>query len=231
MHRGEILHLRQRLVPMKKIAVVLSGSGNKDGTEITEAVSLIISLSKADADIKYFAPDTNFPAKNFLTNEVLKEPRNAMLESARISRSQIEDLKNLKADDFDALALPGGYGAALNLSTWAELGAKCSVLPELVKAIKAFHQQSKPIAAICIAPVILAKVLGEHQITITVGNDPETISEVQKTGAHHEVCPVEDYITDREHKIITTPAYMYNAKPHQVFAGISALVQELIEMA
>lgn len=216
----------------KKIAIVLSGCGNKDGTEITEAVSLMIALSSAGAEMKFYAPNQEFTPKNFLSNESLKEKRNIMLESARISRSEIQDLKLLKADQFDGLAFPGGYGAALQLSNWAEAGAKCQVHPDVEKAIRAFHLQSKPIAAICIAPTLVAKVLGPEGVSLTIGNDPETSKEIEKTGAQHESCPVTDYITDREHKVITTPAYMYGAaKPHEVFQGISGLVKEFIEMA
>lgn len=217
---------------MKKIAVVLSGCGNKDGAEITEAVSLLISLSQNGAAYMCFAPNIEITAVNFLSDEALPEKRNAMLEAARISRSQIQDLKTLQVNDYDALAFVGGYGAAKTLSTWAEHGAQCTVLPEVEKAIRAFHKASKPIAAICIAPVLLAKVLGAEKATVTVGNGKETIAEVLKTGAQHEVCPVDDYVTDRETKIITTPAYMYDsAKPHEVFKGISGLAKELVEMA
>jgi enhancing lycopene biosynthesis protein 2 len=136
----------------KKIAVVLSGCGNKDGTEITEAISLIVSLSQAGAELTYFAPDEEFAAKNFLTDEAEKEKRNMMIESARITRSEMNDLTSLVAADFDGLALPGGFGAALNLSTWATKGAACTVNEDLAKVITDFHAQSKPIAAICIAP-------------------------------------------------------------------------------
>lgn len=217
---------------VKKIAVILSGCGNKDGAEITEAVSLIVALSQAGAEIKYFAPNTEFEAKNFLTNQALGQKRNILLESARITRSQMNDLKDLKATDFDGLAFPGGFGAALHLSNWAEKGAKCEVLPAIEKAIKDFHAQSKPIAAICIAPALVAKVLGPQGVTVTLGDSKEVAQEVQKTGAQHEMCPVDDYVTDRECKVITTPAYMYDeAKPHQVFKGISGLVKEFIEMA
>lgn len=216
----------------KKIAVILSGCGNKDGSEITEAVSLIISLSSAGAQMTFFAPNQEFTPKNFLTNEPLKEKRNLMTEAARITRSQMQDLKSLNANEFDGLAFPGGFGAALYLCNWAEAGSKCQVHPDVEKAILDFYNQSKPIAAICIAPVLVAKVLGSHSVTVTLGNDPETIKEIEKTGAQHEICPVTDYITDREHKVITTPAYMYGeAKPHQVFQGISGLVKEFIEMA
>jgi len=216
----------------RKIAIILSGCGNKDGAEITEAVSLMIALSSAGAEMKFFAPNQEFTPKNFLSNEPLKEKRNIMFEAARISRSAMQDLKDLNANDFDGLALPGGYGAALHLSNWAEAGSKCQVHPQVEKAIQDFYKQSKPIAAICIAPTLVAKVLGSHGVTLTAGNDTETAKEIEKTGALHESCPVTDYITDREHKVLSTPAYMYGtAKPHEVFQGISGLVKEFIEMA
>lgn len=215
----------------KKIAIILSGCGNKDGAEITEAVSLIVNLSAAGAEMKFFAPNLDFTPKNFLTNEPLNQTRNVMVEGARISRSQMNDLKDLKADEFDGLALPGGFGAALHLSNWGQAGAQCKVHPQVEKAILDFYNQSKPIAAICIAPTLVAKVLGSRHVNVTIGNDPETAKEIEKTGAQHVDCPVTDYITDREHKVITTPAYMYSAKPHEVFQGISGLVKEFIEMA
>lgn len=217
---------------MKKVAVILSGCGNKDGAEITEAVSLLIALSQNGAEYMCFAPSVEFDALNFIDNQSLGQKRNVLTEAARIARGQIQDLKTLDYKKYDALAFVGGYGAAKNLCDWAAKGSKCTVLPDVEKAIKDFHQETKPIAAICIAPVLLAKVLGSHHVTVTLGDDKETIAEVLKTGAQHEVCPVDDYVTDRETKVITTPAYMYgNAKPHEVFKGISGLAKELVEMA
>lgn len=216
----------------KKIAVLLSGCGNKDGSEITEAISLIVQLSKLGAELTFFAPDLIFTPVNFITDQKHSEKRNVMEESARITRSKIIDVKKLKVDDFDALALPGGFGAALHLCNWAEKGSKCEVLPAVANAIRDFHKQSKPIAAICIAPVILARVLGAEGVELTIGNDAETAAEIRKTGAQHVDCPVDDYVTDRGCKVITTPAYMYgDAKPHEVFSGISGLAKELMEMA
>lgn len=206
---------------MKKIAVILSGCGHKDGSEITETVSLMIALSQAGALVQFFAPNL----------EITPSKRNPLVESARITRGEIQDLNELQAEKFDGLVFPGGFGAALHLCNWEELGANCQTLPHVQKVVESFYAQSKPIAAMCIAPVILAQVLGDKGITVTIGNDPKTISEIQKTGAHHETCPVTDFITDRENKIITTPAYMYEAKPHEVFLGISGLVKEFIEMA
>lgn len=217
---------------MKKIAVVLSGCGNKDGTEITEAVSLIVSLSQAGAELDFFAPNLEITPKNFVNDQPLPQKRNILTESARISRGKIRDLNNLKADDFDALAFPGGFGAALHLSNWAERGSQCTVLPSVHKAIEDFYGRKKPIAAVCIAPVLLARVLGHKHITITIGNDAETAAEIKKTGALHKNSSVTEHITDRENKIITTSAYMYGeAKPHEIFAGISGLAKELAGMA
>ncbi len=217
----------------KNIAVILSGCGGKDGAEITEAVSTLISLSQNGVTYKVFAPDIDIiPTNHLTTKSMTNEKRNLMVEAARISRGDVTEIAALKSDEFDAVIFPGGLGAALHLSTWAQQGAGCSVLPEVKRVIEEFYNASKPIGAICIAPVLVAKVLGKYNITITLGqDDKEAIKEVQKTGAIHEVCPVEDYITDRLNKVITTPAYMCKAKPHQIFKGISGLVKELVEMA
>jgi enhancing lycopene biosynthesis protein 2 len=217
---------------MKKIAVVLSGSGYLDGSEITEAVSLLIALNQAGAETHCFAPSIDAMAVNHKNGQDTSSKRNILEEAARIARGKVQDLTQLQARNFDALAFPGGYGAAKNLCSWASEGSKCKVLPDVERIILDFHNASKPIGAICIAPVLLAKVLGRKKITLTIGNDPGTAAELVKTGAVHEECPVDDYITDREFKIVTTPAYMYDeAKPHEVFKGIFALAHELVEWA
>ncbi len=217
---------------MKKIAVVLSGCGHLDGSEITEAVSLLIGLYQAGAEVICFAPNIEARVTDHSTHKETLEKRNMLTESARIARGSIKDLIELQTKNFDALAFPGGFGAAKNLCTWADKGAKCEVHPEVQRVIKEFFAASKPIGAACIAPVLLARVLGDKNITVTIGQDPEMASEIIKTGAQHEICPVDDYISDRESKIVTTPAYMYgNAKPHEVFKGIFGMAHELVEWA
>lgn len=215
---------------MKTVAVVLSGCGFKDGSEITEAISSLIALGNEKANYKCFAPILTATTTNHLTGADAPA-RDVLEESARIARGDIQDLKMLDESEFDAILFPGGYGAAKNLCTWAQKGAACTVLPEVEKAITAFFKASKPIGAICIAPVLIAKVLGKNNITVTIGNDKETAQEIEKTGAIHEDCPVDEYISDRNNKILTTPAYMYETKPHLVFVGISKMVKELVEMA
>lgn len=216
----------------KRIAVVLSGCGHKDGAEITEAVSTLIALSEAGAEYQVFAPDQPFTVTDPVSSQPTTESRNILKEAARIARGKIKPLKELKADNFDAIAFPGGFGAALHLCTWAKQGANCEVNPEAKRVVNEFYMAEKPIAAICIAPALIAKVLGEEGVTVTIGNDKETAAEIQKTGARHENCEVTDFITDREHRVITTPAYMYDdAKPFEVFTGVRKAIRELVEMA
>lgn len=217
---------------MKKIAVVLSGCGFLDGAEITEAVSLLITLNQFGAETHCFAPNLEFTPTDHQTREPLSgQSRNSLQEAARIARGQVNDLKNLKAVDYDGVAFAGGYGAALRLSDWGLKGSTAQILPDVERVIREFHQASKPIAAVCIAPTLVAKALGKKHITVTIGDNKEVAAEIEKTGALHENCPVDDYVTDRENKIITSPAYMYEAKPHQVFKGIQGLAKEFVEMA
>lgn len=215
----------------KKIAVILSGCGHKDGAEITESVSSLIAISEMGAEYQVFAPDMNITATDHLSGQV-GDKRNPMHEAARIARGNVKNLKDLHSANYDALVIPGGFGAALHLCSWAQQGAKCSVHPEVERVIHGFYNEGKPIGAICIAPALIARVLGQHGVTVTIGNDKETAEEIKKTGAHHENCVVTDFITDRESKIVTTPAYMYgSAKPHEVFTGIKKAIAEVIEMA
>ena len=209
---------------MKKIAVILSGCGHRDGTEVTEAVSTIIALTELGAEPTFFAPD--------LDVQVGESTRNILIESARIARGPVKDIKELKEADFDAIIFPGGSGAALHLSNWANDGAKTKVNREVMKAIIAFHKNSKPIGAICIAPVIVARVLGAEGVNVTIGNDAATAAEIEKTGSHHVKCEVTDYVSDRDNKLLTTPAYMYaEASAADVFTGIRKMIRELVEMA
>ncbi|MBX3021021.1 MAG: isoprenoid biosynthesis glyoxalase ElbB [Bdellovibrionales bacterium] len=216
----------------KRIAVILSGCGHKDGSEITEAVSTLIALSETGASYEVFAPDTTLAVNDPMTSNPTGELRNVLTESARIARGQIRPLSALQVSEFDALALPGGFGAALNLCTWAREGAACSVNFEVDRVLNDFYQAEKPIGAICIAPALVARVLGKKGITVTIGNDRDTAAEIVKTGAVHENCAVDDFVSDREHRVVTTPAYMYGeAKPFEVFTGVRKAMRELVEMA
>lgn len=216
----------------KKVAVLIIGCGNKDGSEITETVSVIIALSQLNVKTEFFSVDQEFIPTQFLTNQLETQPRNLMVEAARISRSQINPIESLVVQDFDALIIPGGLGVLTHLSNWSEKKHRATVMESVDQVIKNFYQQSKPIGAMCIAPLLLALSLGRHKINITLGTQCNFIDEVTKTGAIVESCPVTDFITDRLNKIVTTPAYMEeNANPYLVFTGIQSMLKEVIEMA
>ena len=216
---------------MKKVAVILSGCGFKDGSEITEAVSSFIALGQNSCSYQVYSLNKEVASINHLTDEE-GEPRNLLVESARIARGAVEDIKKLNADEFDALLLPGGFGAALYLCDFAKRGSQCEVDADVKAIIDKFYVSSKPIGALCIAPALVACVLGKHGVELTIGCDQSTATEIEKTGARHVECRVDDYVTDRGNKIITSPAYMYDdAKPSEVYKGVLGAITELALMA
>ena len=217
---------------MKNVAVVLSGCGFLDGAEITEAISTLVAIGQRGAAYQCFAPNKEAAETNHLTQQPTGRNRNVLEEAARIARGEIRPLEDLHARDFDALAFPGGYGAALHLCDFAQKGSGGAIDPHVLRIVKEFHEGRKPIAAICIAPAIMALAFGEKGINVTIGNDQGTASEVEKTGAKHSNCAVERFVVDAANRVITTPAYMYGtAKPHQIFEGVSGAIGELLKMA
>jgi len=215
---------------MKKFAIIITGCGFLDGAEVTETVSTLICLDQKNCNYDIFAPNIDVPTVNH-NNQTDQAHRNILDESARITRGQTKDLSTLNPSDYDGLVMPGGFGAAKHLSDWASKGSTCTVNHGLENTIQTFHKDSKPILAICIAPTLVAKALGTENVSITIGNDPATATEIEKTGAIHENCDVDNFVTDRLNKVITTPAYMYDSSPGKVFTGISKAINEFYEMA
>ena len=217
---------------MPKIGVVLSGCGVMDGSEIHEAVLTLLALSKKGAEAVCMAPNTDqYHVINHLTNEEMKENRNALVESARIARGKIKDIKNVKAADVDALVFPGGYGAAKNLCTFAFDGPDCKVHPEVARLTKEVHKQGKPIGAICISPALMAKIFQGEAVKVTIGNDTGTASAIRKLGHEHVDCGVREICVDKKNKIVTTPAYMLAKNIAEAYEGIEKLVTEILDLA
>jgi enhancing lycopene biosynthesis protein 2 len=218
---------------MKKIALIMLGVGGQDGSETTETVSASLSLSEFSTQTTFFSFDEEFACQNHQTRTLVPGvTRNALVESGRLTRGQSVSIEELNPDDFDALVLPGGSGVLKNLTTYATDGDKFKVHATLEKIILKFHQQSKPIGAICIAPVIAAQVLKKYKPLITLGETSDIIPRLEKMNIQHENCPSTDYITDRDCKLLTTPAYMNDdVTPHSVYTGIRLMIKELVEMA
>jgi len=214
----------------KKIGVLLSGCGVFDGAEIHESVLTLLALDRAGAEIICMAPDAEFQVVNHLTQQATEEKRNVLTESARIARGEIQNLKDVKASDMDALIIPGGFGAAKNLSDFAVRGPDATVHPEVERILREMTDAGKAVGAICIAPATLAKALSDKNPQVTIGNDAGTASAIEKMGAQHKSCTVDMIHVDEKNRIVTTPAYMLGPGIKDVAVGIEKLVNQIMSM-
>jgi enhancing lycopene biosynthesis protein 2 len=220
--------------PAKKIAVILCGSGHKDGSEIRESVAVLWALSQHPVAVQCFAPDADqADVVNCFTGKVEpKQKRNMLVESARIARGEVKPLSELRPDDFHALILPGGFGAAKNLCDFATKGTGGAVRPELALALRAFHAAHKPIGAVCIAPVIVALAFRGEDFELTLGAEGLAAEAIVALGHRHVVAQADQVLIDDRHHIVSTPAYMYDDAPlHAIFEGIRKLVAAVVRLA
>lgn len=218
---------------MKKVAVCLSGCGFLDGAEIHESVLTLLALDQAGAKAVCCAPDApQAGVINHATHKPADGSRNVLVESARIARGEIKNVREVKAADIDALIFPGGFGAAKNLCTFATDGANCTVNADVERLAVDVLAARKPIGAICIAPALLARIAGRKDMhpTMTIGTDKATAAAMNQMGARHCDCPVTEMVVDERHKIVTTPAYMLGRGPAEVFEGIRKLVGEVLRL-
>jgi enhancing lycopene biosynthesis protein 2 len=216
---------------MKKIGVVLSGCGVRDGSEIHEAVFALLAIDQAGCEAVCMAPNIEFAVTDHLTMQESGEKRNVLVESARIARGNIRDISDVTASDLDAVVFPGGFGAAKNLCDFAVKGSGASVNPEVLRLLKEIVAAKKPIGVICIAPAMLAAALGkEVSPTVTIGTDAGTAAEIEKTGAKHQECPVTEFVVDVKNKIVSTPAYMLATRISEVQQGIEKCIREVVKL-
>lgn len=209
------------------MAVILAGCGNRDGSETHETLSALLAMDRRGISYKCFAPQGDFVVYDHSTMQPTDQKRNILIEAARLCRGDIQPLENYNPSDFDALVLPGGMGAAQNWSTYAFEGKDMSVLPEIKKALIDTHNVGKPIGAMCIAPMILAKVFGSEHILLTLGSRCEAAEAAMAMGCRHKECPATDAVTDHEHKIVTTPAYMVATHISQIFDGADKMIEQV----
>jgi len=213
----------------RKIGVILAGCGHQDGSEIHEATLTLWAIHKNGADFQCFAPDVpQHHVLNHITGQEMNEKRNVLIESARIARGRVKDLKLLDSNRLDALILPGGTGVAKNLCSYAFDGADCSVNKDVDRAIREMHELGKPIGALCIAPVIVAKVLGS--VEVTIGQDETTANNLVRMGARHTGTLQGEIAVDRKNKIVTTPCYMLQSRVDQIGEGADRLVKAVLEL-
>ena len=213
---------------MKKVAVVLAGCGSADGSEINETVTLLLALDQHNIDYQAFAPDA-FQAEvyNHAIGKHASERRNMMVEAARIVRGNILPLSKFRADDYDALFFPGGSGAAKNIFSYAYDGINFKVNKEVEKAIRVIHAQGKPIGAMFIAPLMVAKVLGNVNVTMGSGQCRQA-KELATIGCTHTETTTGEVAIDKENKVFSTPCYMLNATLKDIYQGAWNLVEAMI---
>ena len=216
---------------MKKVAVILAGCGVYDGSEIYESVLTLLRIEQNGANYQCMAPNIEqLHVINHLRGEEANESRNVLTEAARLARGDILDLADANPDDYDALIIPGGFGAAKNLSNFAVAGANCSVNEDVARFTKALHAADKPVGLICIAPAMTPLLFGEGT-TCTIGTDADTAAAIEVMGGKHQACPVDEMVIDEEKKVVTTPAYMLAGSISEAASGINKLVDAVIDMA
>jgi enhancing lycopene biosynthesis protein 2 len=216
-----------------KIGVLLSGCGVFDGSEIHEATLTLYFLAKHGAEIVCMAPDKKqFDVVNHHTSQPTGESRNVLHEAARIARGKIHDVANVKEADIDGVIIPGGFGAAKNLCSFAKDGPECEVDPAVARLLRDMHARKKPIGALCIAPVLIARLFGaDYHVKLTIGTDPGTASALEKMGAKHKSAKPDEIVVDEKNGIVTTPCYMTAPGIVEVGAGAEKVVEKVLQMA
>ena len=213
---------------MKKFAVVISGNGVFDGAEIHETVLTMLAIKKAGADYQIFAPDAmQHHVINHLTGEEMPEKRNVLVESARIARGNIKPLAEYDPKHYDALIFPGGFGVAKNLCTFAFDGPACQVNPDVEKAVRTTHAMKKPIGALCIAPALISRILGEVEVTIE--QDTKTAEAITKMGSKHIKTTHGEVVVDKKQNVFTTPCYMLDASMVEIELGAKNIVNAMLK--
>lgn len=214
---------------MKTFAVLLSGCGVYDGSEIYETVCTLLALEKFGAKYQCVAPDIlQHHVINHLTGKEMPEQRSVLVEAARLARGNIKSLNDVSADDFAGLLVPGGFGAAKNLGNFAFKGKDLSVEPSVLSFCQGFAKAHKPAGFICIAPTLIAKIYGPG-VRVTIGKDADTAATLNAMGNQHQNCEVTECVSDEAHKVATAPAYMLAHSISEAQAGIEKCVKQVID--
>ena len=215
----------------KKIGVLLSGCGVFDGTEVHESVLTLLYIDQAGAEAVCFAPDIpQAQVINHLTQQEEKETRNVLVESARIARGEIQNINDVDVAQLDAVILPGGFGAAKNLSEFAFKGPQGEVNKDVVALLKKVIEAKKPLGALCIAPATVGMALRDISPELTIGNDEGITGALASIGVQHTLCKVDEIVVDEKNRIVTSPAYMLGSGIADVAKGIQKLVEKVIQM-
>jgi enhancing lycopene biosynthesis protein 2 len=216
---------------MLNIAVILSGCGVYDGSEIHEATLTLLSIEKLGHQTQCFAPSMpQIKTINHLNQTASTDTRNTLQESARIARGNIQPLDQAQNHSIDAVIFPGGFGAATQLCDFANKGAKASLHPEVKTLASNMLAQKKPMGFLCIAAVMVPLIY-PPQARCTIGNDPETAQTIETMGAKHINChQADEVVIDQQHQICSSPAYMLAKNLLTLEKSIHNCLSSLIHM-
>lgn len=222
-----------------KIGILLSGCGVYDGAEIQETVLTMLAIKESGHDYVCISIDKpQHHVINHLNGEVMNESRNMLVESARIARGEIKNIMETGPAELDALVIPGGFGSAKNFTKWAFSGPDGEILPEVKLFLVNLVNVGKPICALCVSPVVLAKALegSIFHANLTLGSDKETSpydipgfnEGIEKVGATATMKTVREVLVDTKNKIVSAPCYMMDATIVEIRNNIKAAIAETI---
>ena len=218
---------------MARIGVVLAGCGANDGAEIHESVITLLALDRAEAEVVIMAPDMDqFHVINHFNGNTMEPARNILVEASRIARGDIVPVGTVKGEELDGLIFPGGTGMSKNIFDYAMTGPDCTVINDVEKLVREIIESGKPLGAICIAPVMVAKVLQnmERSGKLTGGYNESITKDIQSMGIDTEEVGAKDIVVDQENKIVSTPAYVEAGSIKETAEGIEKLVKKIIEL-
>ena len=220
---------------MGSLAVILSGCGSQDGSDVWEVSLLSYHLHRKGRSPVFFAPDLEQGVVNHLTKDASAEKRNVLRESARIAWGGIREIKELSGREVDGIILPGGGGAAKNLADL--LGEpKNDYLkskPEVQRIIRETYRRRKPIAACGLSVLLVASALRdilETPLTLTIGKDPNLISQIEGMGAVHVLSRGKEVVMDSEHKLVTTAANLLKLEFDDLASSMENMVNGVLEL-
>ena len=212
------------------MAVILSGCGNKDGTELHESILILLYLDQLKIPVQCLAPNvTQKQVVNHLTGEVTNEIRNALVESARIARGNVENIAQVDPEDYCGMIFPGGCGAGTNLSSFLLDGINYHVQKNVIQFAQSIARAKKPAGFICLSPSLIPAIYG-NKVNMTLGQDPIYVEQMQQLGCQHTACAPTDVVVDLEYKVVSTAAYMSACSIAEVALGIEKLVQVIVGM-
>lgn len=208
-----------------KAAVILSGCGVFDGSEIQESVLCFLALREYGHTYDCYAPDRGMTVISHITKKPMGQ-RNVLEESARIARGDIYDLHLLDPSKYDLLIIPGGMGVGKNLSTFIDEQEHCDVLIDLTKVVRAFFDAKKPIVAICMGPVILAKALSSKGcFKLTLGKGAENMAVLKKMGMDPVAAAGDEMVQDGT--LYTAPGYYEASSLDQIYHSLRKIFDAL----